>query len=248
MTRPIRHLDRPWGRLAYRLRDGCEPPLVLVHGSCCDGTDWAPVLPHLAAGRMTVSLDLCGHGESDGPGGPVTFDGMARDILALADTLSLDRPVLGGHSLGGMLALRCMELAPTALRGAVLVEGWTRLGVPWTAARSMYGTLPRETVAAIRQRDIRTLARWPGTSHEEFWRTVRRADGTVTLATSDIPVLEIYGDRGESHPPGAALLVPERPNITLVWIEGAAHYLLHEAPERVGRAMADWLSASAIIA
>ena len=44
--------------------EGDGPALVLVHGGGAHTGWWEPVIPHLAAGRRIVSLDLSGHGDS----------------------------------------------------------------------------------------------------------------------------------------------------------------------------------------
>ena len=96
-------------------RRGEGPPLVLVHGIGSQWAVWAPVLERLAAERDVISVDLPGFGDS-----PPLPAGTRPDIGALADAvtafwqgLGVERPHVGGNSLGGWIAL---ELAR---RGAV---------------------------------------------------------------------------------------------------------------------------------
>lgn len=85
---------------------GDGPPLVLLHGAIeCGGAVWAPVIPALAAQHRVVVPDLPGLGES----APVDRLGGAAFgawFVALLERLTLSRPALVAHSLGGSLALR----------------------------------------------------------------------------------------------------------------------------------------------
>ena len=92
--------------LAYE-RHGSGDPLVLVHGVTHRRQAWYPVLDELAQDRDVILVDLPGHGESP----PFELDGLSvkdalrRDFEGFLDALELDRPHLGGNSLGGLVAL-----------------------------------------------------------------------------------------------------------------------------------------------
>ena len=88
--------------LAYE-RLGAGPSLVLIHGLTDTRRVWDPLLAPLAASFDVVSVDLRGHGES-----PATapFDAitMASDVAEVVGALGLERPLVVGHSLGGLVA------------------------------------------------------------------------------------------------------------------------------------------------
>jgi 3-oxoadipate enol-lactonase len=76
-------------------------------------------------GRIPVSVvryDARGHGESASPADLTGFSWLelARDQLALADTLGLERYAAGGASMGCGTALHAAVLAPTRVRALVL--------------------------------------------------------------------------------------------------------------------------------
>jgi len=240
-------LERPWGKLAYYYERSHEPTLVLVHGSWCDADDWNGLLPYLPAGQGVLRFDLRGHGRSDGPTSPMAFDDHVADIVALLDHLDLTSPILVGHSLGGMLSMRLAELHPGIARGIALLEGWSYLGVPWKAQGEMYGMLPDDIVARIRAKWEAAQARWPRPILDAYWETVRLADASRFLATTRLPILEIYGDRGKPRPTRDELGIPERRNIELVCIEAAGHYLPHEVPGPLGEAISAWLERTRLI-
>jgi hypothetical protein len=69
----MKSLRRNGVALFYEEADGGEPPIVLVHGWCCDHSFFAPQIEHFARTRhRVVAVDLRGHGQSDKPEQPYT--------------------------------------------------------------------------------------------------------------------------------------------------------------------------------
>lgn len=99
------------------------PPIVLAHGLASNSRIWDDVAQILAQRYRVVALDQRGHGLSDRPTDGYTFDRVVGDLLGLLDALSLDRPVLVGHSWGGNVVLAFGAAHPDRLRGLVLVDG-----------------------------------------------------------------------------------------------------------------------------
>lgn len=103
----------PGGRLAYDIAGAGDPPMIFVHGWCCDRSYFAPQVTHFSAGHAVATVDLRGHGESSAPDpGPDVSDMavLADDVLAVAAAASLRRPVLVGHSLGALRRHPCHQV------------------------------------------------------------------------------------------------------------------------------------------
>ncbi|MFI1165454.1 alpha/beta hydrolase [Streptomyces sp. NPDC020801] len=107
-------------------RDGDGVPLVFVHGWTADRHRWDHQLEHFSVKRRVVRLDLRGHGESGGAGSR-TIEEPARDVLALLDHLHIDRFVLIGHSMGGMIAQTIALAHPERVERLVLVGSISRM-------------------------------------------------------------------------------------------------------------------------
>jgi pimeloyl-ACP methyl ester carboxylesterase len=105
MLRTVAQLIRDGVALGYEERGAGDPPLLLVHGILCDRRYLAPQLTHFAKHHRTVAVDLRGHGESDAPEQEYTITGFADDLRWMSEQLRLNRPVVIGHSLGGIIAL-----------------------------------------------------------------------------------------------------------------------------------------------
>ena len=96
-------------------------PLILLHGYPLDHTIWLALLPYLKKQTRVILPDLRGHGRSPVPQGVYTMQEMAEDVLALMDMLGIEKAVLGGHSMGGYVALAFARAFPERLAGFALI-------------------------------------------------------------------------------------------------------------------------------
>ncbi|BCY10320.1 alpha/beta fold hydrolase [Actinoplanes sp. L3-i22] len=101
--------------------DPGNPPMVLLHGLGDNRTDWATVLPDLIETHYVYALDLRGHGDSSRPG-KYSFELMRDDVLAFLDATGIDRCVLVGHSMGGVVATLLALAAPERVTHLVLED------------------------------------------------------------------------------------------------------------------------------
>jgi len=112
-------------RLAHHTVQGppgsTAPPLVLLHGGGGDGTTWDPFVAALAQRATVVVPDLRGAGRSPAVGA-ASVTALRDDVLLLLDDLALDRVVLVGHSLGGLVGLLVAQERPGLVAALVLEE------------------------------------------------------------------------------------------------------------------------------
>ncbi|MBZ3905777.1 alpha/beta fold hydrolase [Streptomyces griseiscabiei] len=106
--------------------DGDGVPLVFIHGWTANRHRWDHQLAHFSAKRRVIRLDLRGHGESRGAG-VRTIGELARDVLALLDHLEVERFVLVGHSMGGMISQTITLAHPERVERLVLVNSIGRM-------------------------------------------------------------------------------------------------------------------------
>lgn len=105
--------------LSYDDRGAGEPPFVFIHGLACDRSFWTPQVEDLSCDFRCVNVDLRGRGESaETP--PYDTTTAADDVAALILELGLDRPIVVGHSLGGLVCLLLNDRHPELVRGIVL--------------------------------------------------------------------------------------------------------------------------------
>jgi 3-oxoadipate enol-lactonase len=115
----------------YRLDGPVDaPPLVLCNSLGADLRMWDRAVPVLAERHRLLRHDARGHGGSGATPGPYSVELLARDVLALAGALELERPHLCGLSLGGMVGLWLAADAPGSIASLVLCNTAARMARP----------------------------------------------------------------------------------------------------------------------
>ncbi len=107
-------------RLATADLGGDGPSIVLMHGLGGSSKTMRKVASRLGSWRV-ITMDLRGHGQSTTA--PWGFPNAVSDLQAVIDHYELERPFVGGHSLGGMVALQ-YALAGRPVAGAINIDGW----------------------------------------------------------------------------------------------------------------------------
>jgi 3-oxoadipate enol-lactonase/4-carboxymuconolactone decarboxylase len=124
-------IQTPNLRHYYRL-DGPEdrPVLVFSHSLGCDHTMWdaqtAALLPYF----RILRYDTRGHGATEVTAGDYSIEMLARDVVALADALSIREFAWCGLSLGGMIGQWLGAHAPERLTALVLANTSARFPDP----------------------------------------------------------------------------------------------------------------------
>lgn len=104
--------------------------VVFLHGVGGSARVWQPQIEDFkAAGYMPLPLDLPGYGGRP-PIERIDFEQFSDDVEAAIAKAGLDRPVLVGHSLGGMIVQTMLRRRPEGYRAAILVGTSSAFGRP----------------------------------------------------------------------------------------------------------------------
>ena len=96
-------------------------PIVLIHGSSSSLHDWEPLLPHLRDEYRVITLTLPGHGlTGPHPDDDYSYAAMADALDTVIHELELSAFVLGGSSMGGLVAWRYTLANPERIRALIL--------------------------------------------------------------------------------------------------------------------------------
>lgn len=107
----------------YFLHEGgrtTKPPLVLIHGAGGDHLTWPPEIRRLAEARV-FTLDLPGHGRSQGPGRQTVAE-YADSVVGFLNGAGVSRALFIGHALGGAIALTLAIDHPGRVAGLGLIS------------------------------------------------------------------------------------------------------------------------------
>lgn len=96
--------------------------IILHHGLGSSQNFYAPIVPALtAAGFRVVTFDATGAGRSPYTQIEQSVAMLAGDVLSVLDALSIPKAVVGGHSMGGMIAAHLAATASDRVVAAVLI-------------------------------------------------------------------------------------------------------------------------------
>jgi pimeloyl-ACP methyl ester carboxylesterase len=108
------------GAIAYDYIQGQDgqPPVVFLHSALGVRSQFDALRAQLPE-RAQLAPDFPGHGHSAVTGGMVNSERMARDMLALIDSLETGPVDIIGHSMGGYVGLVMAHLAPERIHKIV---------------------------------------------------------------------------------------------------------------------------------
>jgi 3-oxoadipate enol-lactonase len=230
--------------------------LVLLHGlGMTADLNWGAAYADLCRRFRVVAPDLPGHGRGIRPWPTFSLEKCADHMVALADSLGIEKFIACGYSMGSLVAQLIWRRHPDRIAGLVLAATARNfLGSP---AERLISTLsPAFAIAARTNPLLRTLsADVFGTGYlndiDDESRSYVRAEmsltsmSTVTAAlvavadfTShtwigdvDVPVSVLVTTRDSVVPPGRQMkLVDAIPHATVVTIEGD-HGVFVASPE-----------------
>lgn len=116
-------------RIAYRVQ-GDGPAIVMVHGTALSQAIWRGFgyVREFETDFTTITLDLRGHGRSDKPHerSAYTAESMVSDVLAVLDTVGIDRAHYLGYSLGGRVGFSLAVGHPQRMLSLVSAGGSPR--------------------------------------------------------------------------------------------------------------------------
>lgn len=151
--------------------------VVLLHGKNFCAATWEGIIgPLSSAGYRVIAPDQIGFCKSSKPTGyQFGLHQLAANTRALLTSLDIKKPIVVGHSMGGMLAIRYALQYPSETGGLIVVnpiglEDWRAKGVPVATVDELYQREVKTTAASIRKYEQATY--YAGQWRPEFDRWV----------------------------------------------------------------------------
>ena len=117
-----RHVDLPFGRIAYAER-GAGAAALFLHGAPLNGFQWRGALDRLAPHRRCIAPDFMGLGYSQVPEHqPVTPAAQVAMLAALLDALGVDQADIVASDSGGAVAQMFLVRYPARVRTMLLTN------------------------------------------------------------------------------------------------------------------------------
>jgi len=137
-------------------------PIVFLHPWTTNGYIWYFQIFPFARTNRVIAVDHRGHGRSDKPKSGYSIQEHASDVRAVLDAAKIDKAVLVGNSIGGMIAMQFALDFPERVTGLAIVSSGTGLGegMPKEAVEAFkkdyegtFGALLEGTVSARTRRE-----------------------------------------------------------------------------------------------
>jgi pimeloyl-ACP methyl ester carboxylesterase len=109
-------------KLHYTRTGGDKPVVVMNHGLGDDGLCWTHVAKQLEQEYDLILPDARGHGKSASGKGDYSLQQRVADLKGIIEALKLDRPIIGGHSMGADTSLHLAAEFPELTRGVFLED------------------------------------------------------------------------------------------------------------------------------
>jgi pimeloyl-ACP methyl ester carboxylesterase len=242
-----------------------EAAVVFLHGIGGAARIWAPQQKSFAqAGYRVFAIDLPGYGTRPAVDA-LDFEMLAQDVEAAITRADLGRPVVVGHSMGGMIAQTMLRRRPHGYCAVVLActspafgnsSGEfqkkflaDRLGpldsgksMPELAAEIVEGLIGRPCDPSGRALAVSCMAAVPASTYRASMHCLIPFDERGNLGEIKVPVLCLAGEHDRNAP--AAMMermAAKIPGARYMCLSGVGHLANLEAPDRFDRAILDFL-------
>jgi len=178
----------------YRTGNGSKPALVLAHGFSDNGLCWLQTARDLEANFDIILPDARGHGLSERvrSGQPVD---MVSDLVGIIQALGLQHPIVGGHSMGAMVAFQLGVRYPEIPRALLLEDPpwWQGEGFPRVSQPHEHPMTPWvETITRLTLEELITQTRHEHPSWPE-WVIQTWCPAKKQLDANILTILNIQG-------------------------------------------------------
>jgi pimeloyl-ACP methyl ester carboxylesterase len=151
--------------------------IVLLHGKNFCSATWEETIKALSqAGYRVIAVDQIGFCKSSKPAHyQFSFHQLAANTHELLSSLKISKPIIMGHSTGGMLGFRYALIYPQETKALIAVnpiglEDWKAKGVPVATVDQLFEGERKTTAASIR--DYERVTYYAGARRPEYDRWV----------------------------------------------------------------------------
>ncbi|MFK4505958.1 alpha/beta hydrolase [Bradyrhizobium daqingense] len=257
------------GRFAYEAAgDPGATPLIFLHGIGGAARAWRHQLAAFGTRFRAIAWDMPGYGGS-APLASVSIGALANALQQFIEQIDAGRPVLVGHSIGGMIVQKWLVQAPQSARAVVLAQTSPAFGKAdgdWQKSfiaarlgpldrgetmRSLAPSLVKELVGDDPDPKGMELARdcmgsVPEASYRAMMLALMGFDQRSTLKDISIPTLLLSGSKDSNAP--AAMMAKTAtyiPGAEYVELAGVGHLANLERPVAFDEALGRFLNSLA---
>ena len=256
------------GRFSYEAAgDAALPRLVFLHGIGGAARAWRGQLDFFRDRYRTIAWDMPGYGGS-APLPTVSIAALAGALQDFLQQVGAIKPIIVGHSIGGMIVQQWLAKSPHIAGAVVLAQTSPAFGKPdgdWQKAfiDARLGPLDRgETLASLAPSLVKELvgddpdisgmelardcmASVPEATYRATMLALMGFDLRNALKNIAVPTLVLSGSKDNNAPaPMMAKMASYIPSAKYVELEGVGHLANLERPVAFNAALEDFLKAN----
>jgi 3-oxoadipate enol-lactonase len=256
------------GRFCYEAAgDPSSPTLVFLHGIGGAARAWRGQLETFSDRYRAMAWDMPGYGGS-APLPSVSIAALADALQDFLQQVDATKPILVGHSIGGMIVQQLLAKSPHIAGAVVLAQTSPAFGKPdgdWQKSfiDARLGPLDRgETLATLAPTLVKELvgddpdvsgmeiardcmACVPDTTYRATMLALMGFDLRNALKKIAVPTLVLSGSKDNNAPaPMMAKMASYIPSATFVELDGVGHLANLERPGAFNAALDSFLKAN----
>lgn len=244
------------GLLTKYLSEGKGKTILLLHGWGDDSRTYKVVQRSLSQNYHTVAVDLPGFGSTDAPNEAWNLDLYGDFVARFIKKLGLKVYALVGHSNGGAIAIRAVANGDVHVERLILLssagirdayKGKKRvLRIAAKLGKVVVAPLPKRAKNRLKKSAYKTIGSdlFVAGHLQETFKNVVTDDVQKDASTIIVPTLLIYGLNDTATPPEYGEAFAKRIKKShLNVIEGAGHFVHHEAADEVNQMIKMFLEA-----
>jgi 3-oxoadipate enol-lactonase len=257
------------GRFGYETAgDPASPPLVFLHGIGGAARAWRGQLDFFGGRYRAIAWDMPGYGGS-APLPTVSIATLADALRKFLQQVGAAKPILVGHSIGGMIVQQFLSQNPDIASAVVLAQTSPAFGKPdgdWQKSfiDARLGPLDRgETLASLSPSLVKELvgdnpdgsgmavardcmAAVPEPTYRATMLALMGFDLRRALGAITVPTLVLSGSKDNNAPAAMmAKMATYVPSAAYVELGGAGHLANLEQPGAFNAALDGFLKANA---
>jgi len=252
----IRRRSVPIGGVTLSiLEGGTGKPVIFVHGVVTTSNIFPAYVRTYSPDYRGIAVDLRGYGDSEKPATGFTIKQFSEDLIALADKLSIEKPVWVGVSMGGMILQQlaldhpervgALVLVSTTEGAMVLDKDLPTIGNPRdyrdVSRNIIVESFPPGTPSALYQPLLDRIPTWNGTVLREALTSMAQANVHGRLHTISAPTLVIVGAKDDVATPAIARGIQSQIAGSKLVEFQTGHFMMAEDPERFRTVLGDFL-------
>lgn len=241
-------------RIAYNVYGNNPNTLIFIHGWSCDSRYWQKQINEFSKDYTVITIDLAGHGNSSANREDYTMTAFAYDIKSVIEKEKIQKAILIGHSMGGIITAEAARLLPETIIALIPIDTFQDVNLDFskqaydemvspfevdfeiTAKGFVASMFPKDADKVLLnwvQQDMSSANQKAALSSFKIYLN-RFVDKTVAPTFKDINI-PIYSIAARLWPTNKESNEQHIKNYTLVYVENTGHFPMLEDPAQFNK-------------